>query len=53
MENVAEITQAETEEKEGAKYITVPEDELLPGYVKLLPEPRGKRGKKLGFLWWH
>ena len=28
MENVAEITQAETEEKEGAKYITVPEDEL-------------------------
>ena len=26
---------------------------LLPGYVKLLPEPRGKRGKKLGFLWWH
>jgi hypothetical protein len=28
MENVAEIAQAETEEKEGAKYITVPEDEL-------------------------
>lgn len=28
MENVAEITQAETEEKEGAKHITVPEDEL-------------------------
>ena len=28
MENVAEITQAETEEKEGTKYITVPEDEL-------------------------
>lgn len=28
MENVTEITQAETEEKEGTKYITVPEDEL-------------------------
>lgn len=26
---------------------------LLPGYVKLIPEPREKRGKKLGFLWWH
>ena len=25
----------------------------LPGYVKPLPEPRGKRGKTLGFLWWH
>lgn len=25
---------------------------LLPPYVNLLQEPQGKRGKKLGFLWW-
>lgn len=53
MENVAENTQAETKEKEGAKLITVPEDELqamlqaaAKAAIKELREEEAKEKKK-------